>query len=175
MTEVVLGLGSNRQLEAGGIKIPPVEILRTACEKLDYLLEEAVFSSVYITKPMYVTDQCDFYNMVVKGYYKGTPENLLRETQMIEAELGRDRSREIRNGPRSLDIDIEKFGSESINTPELTVPHPRLHERAFVLVPLLEILNDSADKTDKERFRKYLECLPDQGVRYYGRLYGEGR
>lgn len=191
MNAVVLGLGSNRQFESGHIVLSPAEILKAACEKLDKLLRQAVFSSVYITRPMYVENQCDFYNMVVGGLWSGSARELLSATQAIEAEFGRDRSREIRNGPRSLDIDIELFGNGIINEPDLVIPHPRLKERSFVLVPLLEILEKSADKTERDRdaffaaddsfitdvaaLRKALENLPDQGVRYYGRIYGENR
>ena len=173
MEKVVLGLGSNRPLEKGGVVLSPPEILRAACAKLDDLLCQAVFSSVYITRPMYVEDQCDFYNMVVSGFWDGSARELLAATQAIEAEYGRDRSAEIRNGPRSLDIDIELFGRDAINTPDLEVPHPRLLERSFVLVPLLEILEKSADKTDVAVFKQSQENLPDQGVRYYGRVYGK--
>ncbi|MCR4714503.1 MAG: 2-amino-4-hydroxy-6-hydroxymethyldihydropteridine diphosphokinase [Treponemataceae bacterium] len=191
MNAVVLGLGSNRQLESGGGVLPPCEILKEACAKLDKLLKQAVFSSVYITRPMYVENQCDFYNMVVGGLWSGSARELLLQTQAIEAEFGRDRSREIRNGPRSLDIDIEIFGNGTVNEPDLVIPHPRLMERSFVLVPLLEILEKSADKTERDSdafyvaadaliwdvvaFRKAQESLPDQGVRYYGRIYGENR
>ena len=187
MVPVVLGLGSNRQLESGDSILPPAEILKASCEKLDKLLKQAVFSSVYMTRPMYVEDQCDFYNMVVGGLWEGTARELLSATQTIEAEFGRDRSREIRNGPRSLDIDIELFGSETIKTDDLVVPHPRLLERSFVLVPLLEILGKTADKTERERnafldaapdaavFEEAQSKLPDQGVRYYGRIYGKDR
>lgn len=173
MERVVLGLGSNRQFEMGGLLLSPPEILKAACEKLDSLLDKAVFSSVYITRPMYVEDQCDFFNMVVVGFWGASPLKLLAKTQFIEAELGRDRGREIRNGPRSLDIDIELFGNASVNLPDLVIPHPRLLERSFVLVPLLEILEKSADKTDVAIFRKAQRNLPDQGVRYYGRIYGK--
>ncbi|MCR4940845.1 MAG: 2-amino-4-hydroxy-6-hydroxymethyldihydropteridine diphosphokinase [Treponemataceae bacterium] len=175
MERVVLGLGSNRQFLTGAAVLSPVEILKAACAKLDILLREAVFSSVYISRPMYVEDQCDFYNMVVRGFWKGTPEELLSETQAIEAELGRDRSREIRNGPRTLDIDIELFGNSALTSPDLVIPHPRLLERSFVLVPLLEILDKSADKSDVAVFKNAQENLPDQGVRYYGRIYGKDR
>ena len=187
MNAVVLGLGSNRQLESGGSVLSPAEILKAACEKLDKLLKQAVFSSVYMTRPMYVEDQCDFYNMVVGGLWEGTARELLCATQAIEAELGRNRSREIRNGPRSLDIDIELFGNSSVSEPDLVIPHPRLMERSFVLVPLLEILGKPADKTEREcnaflaavpdaaAFMEAQANLPDQGVRYYGRIYGKDR
>ena len=167
MTPVVLGLGSNRALEGAG----PCDVLRLACGALSHVLDGLTASSVYITKPMYVTDQPDFYNMAVFGFYDGTPESLLEKTQAIEAEYGRDRSKEIRNGPRSLDIDIELFGNRTINTETLLVPHPRIYERAFVLVPLLEILPESADIPSREPFEKALKSIGMQGVQKYGRIF----
>ena len=80
------------------------------------------------------------------------PEELLKITQKIEGEFGRDRSKEIRFGPRSLDIDIELFGNEKIESPELLIPHPRIKERTFVLLPALEILDQSSDKSIRDEF-----------------------
>ncbi len=169
--QVVLGLGSNRslQLEDGSV-LSPVQVLTAACKKLKNLLSDFQMSSVYQTKAMYVTDQDDFFNMAVRGTWSGTPEMLLDETQSIEAVLGRDRSKEFRNGPRSLDIDIELFGAQTIDTERLQVPHPRLSERRFILEPMLEILNQSSDKPKRDQFALFLEKLPDQGVRLYGRI-----
>jgi 2-amino-4-hydroxy-6-hydroxymethyldihydropteridine diphosphokinase len=94
---------------------------------------------------MYRQDQADFYNLVCVGAWGGTAAELLAWTQGVEADFGRDRTREMRNGPRTLDIDIEFFGDRQIHTPELTVPHPRILERPFVIKPLLEILANTAD------------------------------
>lgn len=194
MIPVVLGLGSNRALKKAGIAagspsdsavsekstgalqeiqtvLTPCDVLRLACDSLSHVLTGLKASSVYVTKPMYVTDQPDFYNMAVFGYYDGSSESLLEKTQAIEAEYGRDRSREIRNGPRSLDIDIELFGNEQIKTEKLFVPHPRIYERAFVLVPLLEILPVSADIPNRESFEKALTSIGTQGVQEYGRIF----
>ncbi len=117
-------------------------LLREACRALGTLLQNMQVSSVYVTKPMYVENQSDFYNMVVCGFVEQhlTPESLLEHIHKIEASLGRDRSQEVRNGPRSIDIDIELFGRERVHTLDLEIPHPRLFERAFVLVPLCEAL-----------------------------------
>ena len=139
---VVLGMGSNR----GWNGLSPVELLHCACKELSKFLEDASFSSVYRTKPMYLECQNDFFNMVSVGFLENIePQAFLDEIHRIEADYGRDRSLEIRNGPRSLDIDIEFFGERKINTKTLSVPHPRIAERAFVLVPLLEIFQKKSD------------------------------
>ncbi len=149
MLPVALGLGSNRKFEGRS----PVQILGAAVFELQKLLTGLEFSGVYKTRAMYYTDQDDFYNMAVLGYAdddvaaesgKGAFK-LLDAIHKSEARFGRDRSKEIRNGPRSLDIDIELYGDKTINAENLTVPHERLKERAFVLVPLVEILAKDAD------------------------------
>jgi len=145
MIPVALGLGSNRNFEGR----PPVQILGAAVFELKKILKGLEFSGVYKTRAMYYTDQDDFYNMAVLGYAADDSEKgafeLLDAIHKIEARFGRDRSAKIRNGPRSLDIDIELYGGKTINAENLTVPHERLKERAFVLVPLVEILAKDAD------------------------------
>ncbi|MCQ2240547.1 2-amino-4-hydroxy-6-hydroxymethyldihydropteridine diphosphokinase [Treponema sp.] len=142
---VVLGLGSNRSFESHSC----TEILSMAIERIGGFVSGVISSSVYRTAAMYVTDQDDFYNMVVAGDFRGTPRELLNKIHAVEAELGRDRSKEFRNGPRSIDIDIEIFGKESLNEIDLVIPHERLTERAFVLEPLLEILQTMEKNADK--------------------------
>ncbi len=161
-----MGLGSNNSFCFEGIILDPVSVLKKACELLSVLFFEGSFlvSSVYKTKPLYYTDQHDFYNMAAKGLYEGSPEDLLSKTQAIEAFLGRNRSKELRNGPRTLDIDIEIFGSERIKTDTLTIPHEKIEERAFVLIPLLEILPDYADPISGVKYNTIVSTLPDQGV-----------
>lgn len=78
-----------------------------------------------------------FYNIAVQVYTEHTPLDLLRLVQNIEQKVGRTPSE--RNGPREIDIDILLFDHLILHTPELEIPHPRMHERAFVLVPLEEI------------------------------------
>ena len=97
---------------------------------------------------MYVVDQEDFYNMALVGLLDDgiCARALLEKIHEIEAAFGRAREKEIRFGPRSLDIDIEFFGRQKILEPDLQIPHPRLKERAFVLTPLLEVLDSLESK-----------------------------
>ena len=157
MRRVLLGLGSNKGF---GDKAP-LQLLQCACRELACLLDSPRFSSVYKTRAMYVEDQDNFYNMAACGFVDDnlTADQLLKKINQIEAKYGRDRSKEIRFGPRPLDIDIELFGDLTIDTPDLTIPHPRMQERAFVLVPALEILTDSADKELREKYRACLNSL----------------
>lgn len=94
-------------------------------------------SSVYETEPAYVTDQPRFYNMVLRGRTQLAPEELLRFLKSIERRMGRQRLK--RYGPRPIDLDILTYGSLQFDTPDLTIPHPRIAERAFVLAPFAEI------------------------------------
>ncbi len=157
-TLVFLGLGSNRTF----MNKTPLELLTCACVSLYKLLKNMQVSSVYRTEAMYVKEQDDFYNMAVSGFYEGTAVELLEEVHKIESVYGRDRTKEIRNGPRPLDIDIEFFGSSSVKIDEpyenyLVLPHPRAKERAFVLKPLLEL------------FPKYAE-IKSSSIDLYGNL-----
>ncbi len=170
MAYVVCGLGSNKAFLKDGVLLEPPDILEQACEKLSEILSELKVSSVYTTKPMYVENQPSFFNMAAAGFYDGDAFELLKKTQAIESLFGRNRAFEIRNGPRTLDIDIEIFGNETFNTAELELPHPRLKERAFILIPLLEIYEENADIPERRMFEGYLSKLPEQGVELYGRI-----
>lgn len=154
MKRVLLGLGSNRSFNG----LAPMELLSLAGRELSRLMTDISFSSVYRTKAMYVEDQKDFYNAAALGYVSDQTDafDFLHKINEIEAKYGRDRSREVRFGPRSLDIDIELFGDEHIESAELQIPHFRMEERAFVLIPSIEILTDSADELIRE---KYIKCL----------------
>lgn len=156
MTYVVLGLGSNTYYG----HLSSVELLANACTQLADILEDMKISSLYKSAPMYYLEQKEFFNMAVSGFYNKDAFSLLEEIHSIEAMWGRDRSKEIRNGPRPLDIDIELFGKEKISSPRLTVPHERLTERAFVLAPLLELLPQNADVTvgSSDFYKKKLEA-----------------
>ncbi|MCT2535303.1 2-amino-4-hydroxy-6-hydroxymethyldihydropteridine diphosphokinase [Aquibacillus koreensis] len=94
-------------------------------------------SFIYETEPVGFTDQENFLNMVIEIHTNLTPLLLLEYCQFIERKLGRER--EIRWGPRTIDLDILLFNQENIKTEQLIVPHPRMHERAFVLVPLKDV------------------------------------
>ena len=156
MKRVLLGLGSNKSYNNKS----PLELLARAGEELCKLMSDVHFSSVYKTRAMYVEDQEDFYNAAALGYVPDETDafEFLHKINEIEAKYGRDRAKEIRFGPRSLDIDIELFGNERIETPEFQVPHIRMEERAFVLIPSIEVLKYSADEIVRE---KYINCLAE--------------
>ncbi|HXV43176.1 MAG TPA: 2-amino-4-hydroxy-6-hydroxymethyldihydropteridine diphosphokinase, partial [Anaerolineae bacterium] len=97
-------------------------------------------SSVYETEPAYVTDQPRFYNMVLRGRTLLEPDELLRLLKSIERRMGRERK--LRYGPRPIDLDILAYADLQLETPDLTIPHPRIAERAFVLAPYAEIAPD---------------------------------
>lgn len=165
MERVVLSLGSNAGTELDGDNLSPSDILRKACEKLSLILKNMECSSVYRTKPMYYEKQNDFYNMAVTGFYEGSPYKLLDDIHEIEKMYGRDRSKEIVKGPRSLDIDIVLFAFEILDDkPLLMIPHVGVYERLFVLVPMLEILPEVEDPKSKKPFKSFLEKLPFDGI-----------
>ncbi len=156
MFQVYLSLGSNKSYFIDDVEYQPFDLLRKACESLNGVLLDISFSTVYITKPMYYDKQEHFFNMAVYGLFEGSPDDLLVCTQGIENALGRDRKSEIRNGPRTIDIDILLFSDFSINTQKLIIPHKKMDERAFVLIPMLEILPIDADSNIKDY---YTSCL----------------
>ena len=99
-------------------------------------------SSDYLTPPWGVEDQPPFVNAVIVAMSDLSPRELLARAHATERAFGRDRAQERRWGPRTLDIDLIAYDDVVLTTPELTLPHPRLFERAFVLVPLAEIAPD---------------------------------
>jgi 2-amino-4-hydroxy-6-hydroxymethyldihydropteridine diphosphokinase len=125
----ILGLGAN--LGA------PEEQIASAIDRLRELLDGLVVSRLYRSAPLGYRDQPDFVNCVCAGHSKLNARQLLREAQRIEDALRRTRS--FRNAPRTIDIDLLAFDELVLRSSALTLPHPRLHERAFVLVPLAEV------------------------------------
>jgi 2-amino-4-hydroxy-6-hydroxymethyldihydropteridine diphosphokinase len=99
-------------------------------------------SSDYRTPPWGMEDQAPFINLCLVVKTELSPQALLRRGLEVERALGRDRSREQRWGPRPVDIDILAYDDVSVSEPDLTLPHPLVFERAFVLVPLSEIAPD---------------------------------
>lgn len=130
--EAYLGLGSN----LGDRRANLAEALRLLSERV----EVVAVSSVYDTAPVGVGEQPRFLNAVCRIESDVGPLQLLTLAKGIEAGMGRDLS--LRNEPRVIDIDIIFYGDAIIESPELTVPHPRMNERAFVLIPLAEIAPD---------------------------------
>lgn len=121
-------------------------------------------SGVYETAPQGKTDQPDFLNIAVQVQTELGPADLFQRCQEAERLLGRVRKE--RWGPRSIDIDFALWGRERIDLPDLTVPHSRLAERAFVLIPVLE-LDADALLPDGTALASLLAALPDQSVRLF--------
>jgi 2-amino-4-hydroxy-6-hydroxymethyldihydropteridine diphosphokinase len=120
----------------------PAANVRAGVEALAMLRDTrlAAISSLYVNPPVGYADQPDFVNAVAKIETGLAPRALLDALLAIERRFGR--VREFPNAPRTLDLDIVLYGSETIVEPGLTIPHPRMHERAFVVVPLAEIAPD---------------------------------
>lgn len=154
--------------------------LRSALEELEAepaLTVEKV-SSVYETEPwtggvsdLAEVDQPSYLNLVAGVTTTLRPRELLRLVQRVEAAHGRNRANELRWGPRSLDIDVLLYDDRVVAEPDLVVPHPRLTERAFVLVPLAEVLPPGARLPDGTTVTSHLARLaPVSGVELYVRL-----
>ena len=112
-------------------------------------------SSVYETDPVGFTEQDCFLNLVIKISTNLLPQELLMVTQKVENELGR--KREIKWGPRTIDLDILLYNHENIEAENLIVPHPRMFERAFVIVPLMEInqeINRNISRSQVEEMKR---------------------
>lgn len=116
-------------------------------------------SSVYKSAPWGNTHQPDFFNQVIEVNSTLTPDNLLEGILDIEKSLGRKRG--VKWGPRIIDIDILLWGTRSINTPQLVVPHPELPNRKFTLLPLTEIAPEFLHPGEKKTIRELLEACTD--------------
>lgn len=127
-----LGLGSNMADRAAMLLAA-----LAALEERGAVVEAR--SRVYETAPVGGPSQPDFLNQVVRIETDLDPRSLLHVCLDIESSLGRDRRHEVRWGPRPIDIDVLTYESAVVREPDLIIPHPRLAERAFVLVPLVEI------------------------------------
>ena len=151
---VFLCLGSNVGDRDGRIAGGVAELERSG-------VSVATRSSVYETEPVGIEDQPWFLNQVIGGTTRLAPVKLLEICKGIERLFGRDVS-EARFGPRTLDIDILLYGDRVITDDRLTIPHPRMHERRFVLVPLVEIAPRLVDPRNGREYARILERL-DEG------------
>lgn len=123
-------------------------------------------SSLYETEPVDYLDQGWFLNSMVQIETQLRPEELMQTLLGVERSMGRERR--IPKGPRLIDIDILLYGNEIVRSPELKIPHPRMTERRFVLVPLAEIAPAVAHPVFKKTIAELLALTPDQStVRRY--------
>jgi 2-amino-4-hydroxy-6-hydroxymethyldihydropteridine diphosphokinase len=135
METAYIGMGGNLPGQAG----TPEATLAAAAVRLESLGRVTHHSSLYSTEPVGFAAQPRFVNAVVALETKLEPRDLLQGLLAIEQEFGRDRTAGFANGPRTIDLDILLYDDLKISEPGLVIPHPRLGERAFVLIPLNEI------------------------------------
>ncbi len=151
---VVIGLGANL-----GARVPQ---LLEAVEALARRLEEPwVVSRLYETAPL-GPEQPDYLNAALRGMFRGRLEELLEFLLALEEAAGR--VREVRWGARTLDLDLLWAEGETRASTNLVVPHPRLRERAFALVPLVEVLPDAVDPHDGVRYASLLGAVQSQRI-----------
>ena len=132
--------------------------LRNAIERLRGVGNPIAISSFYETEPIDVVLQPWFLNCAVKLDTEKMPRQLITAILSLEQDMGRQRKQQ--KAPRTIDIDILLFGSSIIDIPSLTIPHPRMHERRFVLEPLAEIAPDARHPVFKRTIRELREALP---------------
>ena len=149
MTEIYIGLGTNTGKRLANIQ--------TALKKLKDVISVEKVSSLYLTEPVGVKGGW-FVNCVVKGHTEKEPLELLQQLLKIEDEMGRVRGKREK---RTIDLDLLFYGEKIIEQKNLTVPHPRVHRRRFVLLPLAEINPELQHPLLKKSIQTLLDQLDD--------------
>jgi 2-amino-4-hydroxy-6-hydroxymethyldihydropteridine diphosphokinase len=140
-------------------------LLEQALDLLAEICDDLTASRVYETEPMHVKNQARFLNLAAKGKTVLDPRGLLDRIGRIERRLGRRRG--LRFGPRPIDIDILFFEGLTVADSRLIIPHPRITQRRFVLIPLLEIEPGLVDPVSGEMYWKSLLRAPAGGVYFH--------
>lgn len=146
MNEAFISIGSNIGERDAYLK----QAVQSLNERVDTTVIKT--SSIYETEPVGYTDQADFLNIVVAIRTTLSAQGLLMVCQEVEQVLGRERT--IRWGPRTVDLDILLYNQDNIETENLVIPHPRMSERAFVLIPLLEIAPSAVHPVSRKAYRE---------------------
>jgi len=160
VTQTFIGLGANLGNSLAA--------LSEAARKLERLALPGPLSRsrIYRSAPVGPQGQPDYLNAVVALQTRLEPHELLDELQAIEQQAGRERL--VRWGPRTLDLDILIYGSTIMDSERLTLPHPRMFERNFVLRPLADLLGGSWQFTDGSTLRQRLDSCPDNALSLAG-------
>ena len=151
---VYLALGSNVGDRLANLK----EAIASLTPQMDVKAK----SSVYETPPWGYEDQPKFLNQVIRAKTYLEPEPLLRHLKRLEVALGRQES--FPNGPRAIDLDILFYDDLVLYSPSLTIPHPRLHERSFVLLPLMDLDPELVHPVNKKSVREMLASCNTEGI-----------
>ena len=156
---VYIALGTNMGDRLGNLQNAEAALLPA--------VQVVAASSIYETAPWGYADQPDFLNQVLQGETELEPLGLLQYMKQLEIELGRKPS--VRYGPRLIDLDILFYDDLMLETAELVIPHPRLVERAFVLVPLAELAPDLQHPRNEKIVQALLNELDTSGIKLYKR------
>ncbi len=161
MHKVILALGSN----VGNKQ----ENISKAVDSLHILLEDIHVANLYRSHAVGFTEQDDFINTAVRGYTNLSPQELLERIKKLEKKLGR--KKRFRWGPREIDIDIIFYDDQIIQTELLELPHPRMHERDFVLQPLTDLQPQLLHPVLNKTVQTLLEELPPESHSIVEKLY----
>jgi 2-amino-4-hydroxy-6-hydroxymethyldihydropteridine diphosphokinase len=156
MAMAAIGLGANLPSAAG----TPAQTIAAAIERLNALGKVRAQSSMYRTAPVGYLDQPEFVNAAALLETSLAPLPLLEAMLRIERSFGRDRTKTPAKGPRTLDLDLLLYGNLVLRDPMLTLPHPAIHERRFVLAPLAEIAREWRHPVIDRSIGELLAALP---------------